>query len=43
MLVDDEPANLILLEELLQLEGYTTVSALSGDEALSSPAHLDQI
>ncbi|PSB14063.1 adenylate/guanylate cyclase domain-containing response regulator [filamentous cyanobacterium Phorm 46] len=35
MLVDDEPANLILLEELLQLEGYTTVSALSGDEALS--------
>ncbi|MEG3986187.1 response regulator [Microcoleus sp. S28C3] len=35
MLVDDEPANLILLEELLRLEGYATVSALSGDEALS--------
>ncbi|MFS8120024.1 MAG: response regulator [Microcoleus sp.] len=35
MLVDDEPDNLILLQELLQLEGYTTVSALSGDEALS--------
>ncbi|MEG4350327.1 response regulator [Microcoleus sp. LAD1_D3] len=35
MLVDDEPANLILLEELLHMKGYTTVSALSGDEALS--------
>ncbi|MEG4282580.1 response regulator [Microcoleus sp. A006_D1] len=35
MLVDDEPANLILLEELLQLKGYATVSARSGDEALS--------
>ncbi|WP_373534593.1 response regulator [Microcoleus sp.] len=35
MLVDDEPDNLTLLQELLQLEGYTTVSALSGDEALS--------
>ena len=35
MLVDDEPANLILLEELLHVKGYTTVSALSGDEALS--------
>ena len=35
LLVDDEPANLILLEELLHLKGYTTVSAVSGDEALS--------
>ncbi|MDP8933797.1 MAG: response regulator, partial [Cyanobacteriota bacterium] len=35
MLVDDEPANLTLLEELLQLKGYATVSAQSGDEALS--------
>ncbi|MEG4226593.1 response regulator [Microcoleus sp. N9_B2] len=35
MLVDDEPANLILLEELLHLNGYATVSAPSGDEALS--------
>ncbi|MEG5016439.1 MULTISPECIES: response regulator [unclassified Microcoleus] len=35
MLVDDEPANLILLEELLLMKGYTTVSALSGHEALS--------
>ena len=35
MLVDDEPANLILLEELLHVKGYTTVSALSGDGALS--------
>lgn len=35
MLVDDEPANLTLLEELLHLEGYATVSAQSGAEALS--------
>jgi len=35
MLVDDEPANLTLLEELLHLKGYATVSAQSGDEALS--------
>ena len=35
MLVDDEPANLTLLEELLRLEGYATVSADSGAEALS--------
>ncbi len=35
MLVDDEPDNLTLLQELLKLEGYTTVSALSGSEALS--------
>ena len=35
MLVDDEPANLTLLEELLRLEGYATVSAESGGEALS--------
>lgn len=35
MLVDDEPANLILLEELLQLKGYNTVSAPSGLEAIS--------
>ncbi|MBD1884803.1 response regulator [Microcoleus vaginatus] len=35
MLVDDEPANLTLLEELLHLKGYATVSALSGNEALS--------
>ncbi len=34
MLVDDEPANLILLEELLHLKGYATVSAQSGSEAL---------
>jgi len=35
LLVDDEPANLILLEELLQFKGYTTFSAVSGSEALS--------
>lgn len=34
LLVDDEPANLILLEELLHLQGYVTVSAPSGEEAL---------
>ncbi len=35
MLVDDEPANLTLLEELLHVKGYATVSAQSGHEALS--------
>ncbi|HLO47353.1 MAG TPA: response regulator [Kamptonema sp.] len=35
LLVDDEPTNLILLEELLQLNGYATMSATSGGEALS--------
>lgn len=34
LLVDDEPMNLILLEELLQLQGYETLSAASGVEAL---------
>ena len=35
LLVDDEPTNLILLEELLQLKGYATMSAACGVEALS--------
>ncbi|MBD1827240.1 response regulator [Microcoleus vaginatus GB1-A2] len=35
MLVDDEPDNLTLLEELLHMKGYATVSAQSGHEALS--------
>ena len=35
LLVDDEPDNLFLLEELLQLSGYQTQSALTGDEALA--------
>ncbi|MBE9095548.1 response regulator [Tychonema sp. LEGE 07203] len=35
MLVDDEPDNLTLLQDLLQPQGYVTVSALSGSEALS--------
>ncbi|WP_449418543.1 response regulator [Phormidium nigroviride] len=35
LLVDDEPTNLILLEELLQLKGYNTRSAACGAEALS--------
>lgn len=34
LLVDDEPYNLRLLEELLALEGYNTRSAKSGAEAL---------
>lgn len=34
LLVDDEPHNLLLLQELLQHEGYTTRSAQSGPEAL---------
>ncbi|MCT7950507.1 response regulator [Ancylothrix sp. C2] len=34
LLVDDEPVNLFLLEEVLQLQGYETISALSGAEAL---------
>lgn len=34
LLVDDEPTNLLLLEELLRIEGYVTQSASSGTEAL---------
>lgn len=34
LIVDDEPANLILLEELLRSEGYEIVLAASGIEAL---------
>lgn len=34
LLVDDDPMNLILLEELLQVQGYETLSASSGVEAL---------
>ncbi|NES07333.1 MAG: adenylate/guanylate cyclase domain-containing response regulator [Okeania sp. SIO2F4] len=34
LVVDDEPDNLILLEEILTLEGYSTISAKSGKEAL---------
>jgi len=36
LLVDDEPFNLLLLEELLQLEGYTTLSASCGSVALET-------
>ena len=35
LLVDDELANLFLLEELLQSEGYVTLAASSGVEALA--------
>ncbi|MGD1700376.1 response regulator [Dapis sp. BLCC M229] len=34
LVVDDEPDNLILLEEILILEGYSTISANNGKEAL---------
>lgn len=34
LLVDDEPLNITLLESLLQSEGYNTLSATSGMEAL---------
>ena len=35
LLVDDEPVNIDLLESLLNLEGYDTMSATSGIEALT--------
>jgi adenylate cyclase len=35
LLVDDEPNNLLLLEELLRSEGYATVSVTSGTQALA--------
>ncbi len=35
LIVDDEPGNLYFLEELLQSEGYATLSAASGTEALA--------
>ena len=34
LVVDDEPANLILLEELLRSQGYEVLLAASGTEAL---------
>lgn len=36
LLVDDEPTNLLFLEELLHSEGYETVVAASGGQALES-------
>jgi putative two-component system response regulator len=38
LLVDDKPQNILLLEALLQPEGYLTRSARNGDEALASVA-----
>ncbi|HIK29364.1 MAG: response regulator [Oscillatoriaceae bacterium SKW80] len=35
LIVDDEPVNLYFLEELLQSEGYATLSATSGKEAIA--------
>lgn len=35
LIVDDEQTNVTLLETLLQMQGYTTLSALSGAEALT--------
>src|SRR5204862_3698312 len=34
LVVDDQPANVKLLEQLLSLSGYEVVTALSGEEAL---------
>ena len=34
LLVDDEPANLVLLEDLLMAEGYDTTLAESGPRAI---------
>lgn len=39
LLVDDDPQNLFLLEELLEVQNYTTRSALSGSEALHMAQH----
>jgi adenylate cyclase len=36
LLVDDEPSNLLLLEELLSSEGYQTISVTSGIEAINA-------
>jgi two-component system sensor histidine kinase ChiS len=38
LLVDDDPSNLMLLEELLRCEGYHSLSAASGTEALAIAA-----
>lgn len=35
LIVDDEQSNITLLETLLQIQGYTTISALSGAEAIT--------
>lgn len=45
LVVDDEPNNVILLEELLASEGYITISANGGKEALevASQSHPDLI
>ncbi|NEN93414.1 MAG: response regulator transcription factor, partial [Okeania sp. SIO3H1] len=39
LVVDDEPDNVFLLEELLTSEGYITVSANGGKEALEVASH----
>lgn len=39
LVVDDEPNNIILLEELLASEGYITISANGGKEALEVAIH----
>lgn len=40
LIVDDDPTNLLLLEELLSSQGYQTHSAMSGKEALEMSAEL---
>jgi diguanylate cyclase len=38
LIVDDEPDNRMLLEIIMRSEGYTTVCAASGEEALATVA-----
>lgn len=40
LIVDDDPSNVFLLEELLDLEGYQTQAASSGEQALSLAAQM---
>ncbi|MFP8872251.1 MAG: response regulator, partial [Myxococcota bacterium] len=44
LIVDDEPALLRLVTRVLEREGYTTLSAKTGDEAIVTfDKHLDEI
>lgn len=40
LIVDDDPSNIFLLEELLDLEGYQLQAASSGEQALSLAAQM---
>ncbi len=41
LMVDDDPGNLFLLAELLDLEGYQTQAAQSGEQALAMAAQIN--